>query len=79
MAGPIDLVAKDVYKYTLSFADDYTGMNIVYFINQKSNTLEVTEKFLSDNAPFGKIEWLWSNNRSEFMSKISNLCPAKMQ
>lgn len=79
MAGPIDLVAKDVYKYTLSFADDYTGMNIVYFINQKSNTLEATEKFLPDNAPFGEIKWLWSNNGSEFRSKISNLCHVKIQ
>ena len=25
LAGPIDSVAKDGYKYALSFADDYTG------------------------------------------------------
>ena len=69
LAGPIDPVAKDGYKYALSFVDDYTGINIVYFLKQKSDTLEATEKFLSDTAPFGKIRRLRSDNGSEFTSK----------
>ena len=69
LAGPIDPVAKDGYKYALSFVDDYTGINIVYFLKQKSDTLEATEKFLSDTTPFGKIRRLRSDNGSEFTSK----------
>ena len=69
LAGPIDPVAKEGYKYTLSFVDDYTAINIVYFLKQKSDTLEATEKFLSDTAPFGKIKRLRSDNGSEFTSK----------
>ena len=69
LAGPIDPVAKDGYKYALSFVHDYTGINIVYFLKQKSDTLEATEKFLSDTAPFGKIKRLRSDNGSEFTSK----------
>ena len=69
LAGPIDPVAKDGYKYALSFVDDYTGINIVYFLKQKSDTLKATEKFLSDTAPFGKIKRLRSDNGSEFTSK----------
>ena len=69
LAGPIDPVAKDGYKYVLSFVDVYTGMNMVYFLKQKSNTLEATEKFLSDIVPSGKIKQLWGKNGSEFMSK----------
>ena len=69
LAGPIDPLAKDGYKYALSFVDDYTGINIVYFLKQKSDTLEATEKFLSDTAPFGKIKRLRSDNGSEFTSK----------
>ena len=69
LAGPIDPVANDGYKYALSFVDDYTGINLVYFLKQKSGTLETTEKFLSDTEPFGKIKRLRSDNGSEFTSK----------
>ena len=56
LAGPISPVAKDGFRYTLSFVDDYTGVNTVYFLKHKSDTVEATEKFLADTAPFGKIK-----------------------
>ena len=77
LAGPIDPVAKEGYKYALSFVDDYTGITIVYFLKQKSDTLEATEKYLSDTAPFGKIKRLRSDNGSEFTSKNFKSLPRK--
>ena len=68
LAGPIDPVARDGFKYALCFVDDYTGINMVYFLKQKSDTVEATQKFLADIAPFGKIKRIWSDNGTEFTS-----------
>jgi hypothetical protein len=56
LAGPIEPVAKDGFRYALSFVDDYTGINMIYFIKRKSDTLEATEKYLADVAPYGKVK-----------------------
>ena len=69
LAGPIDPVAKGGFRYALCFVDDYTGIHMVYFLKQKSDTLEATQKFLADTAPFGKIKRLRSDNGGEFVSK----------
>ena len=69
LAGPIDPVARDGFKYALCFVDDYTGINMVYFLKQKSDTLEATQKFLADVAPFGKIKRIRTDNGTEFKSK----------
>ena len=39
----------------LSFADDYSGIIMIYFLKQKSDTLETTKQFLAHTAPIGKI------------------------
>ncbi len=69
LASPINPVAKDGFKYTLSFVDDHTGINMAYFLKQKSDTVEAMQKFLADAAFFGKIKCIWSSNRTELMSK----------
>ena len=69
LSGPINPVAKDGFKYALSFVDDHTGNNVVYFLKQKSDTAEATQKFLADTAPFGKIKRIRSDNGTEFTSK----------
>lgn len=69
IAGPIDPVARYGFKYALCFVDDYTGINMVYFLKQKSDTLEATQKFLADIAPFGKIKRIRTDNGTEFKSK----------
>ena len=69
LAGPISPAAKDGFKYALSFIDDYTGINKVYFLKQKSDTVEATQKFLADTTPFGKIKRIRSDNGTEFTSK----------
>ena len=68
LAGPIEPVAKDGFKYALSFVDDFSGTNMVYFLRQKSNAVEATEKFLADAAPYGKVRRLRSDNGGEFMN-----------
>ena len=47
----------------------HTGVNTVYFLKQKSDTVEATEKFLADTGPFGKIKRIQSDNGMEFMSQ----------
>ena len=68
LAGPIDPAARNGFKYALCFVDDYTGINMVYFLKQKNDTLEATQKFLADIAPFGKIKRIRSDNGTEFKS-----------
>lgn len=41
----------------------------VYFLKQKSDTVQATEKFLADTAPYGKIKCIRSDNGAEFMGK----------
>lgn len=74
LAGPISPVAKDGFRYALSFVDDHTGVNPVYFLKHKSDTVEATEKFLADAAPFGKIKRIRSDNGTNSRTKILNLC-----
>ena len=62
LAGPTEPVAKDGFKYALSFVDDFSGTNMIYFLRQKSDAVEATEKFLADAAPYGKVRWLRSDN-----------------
>ena len=69
LAGPISAVARDGFRYVLCFVDDHSGINMVYFLKQKSDTLEATEKFFADVAPYGKVKRIRSDNGSEFMNK----------
>jgi hypothetical protein len=68
LAGPIDPVAKDGFKYALGFVDDYSGLIMVYFLRQKSDTVHATERFLSDCAPYGSVKCLRSDFGGEFTS-----------
>ena len=65
LAGPIEPVAKDGFK---SFVDDFLGTNMVYFLRQKRDAVEATEKFLADTASYGKVRRLRSDNGGEFMN-----------
>ena len=48
LAGPIQPLAKDGYKYVLNFIDDYSGLIMLYFLKHKSDTLLTTTKYLAD-------------------------------
>ena len=44
LAGPIQLLAKDSYKYVINFIDDYSGLTMLYFLTHESDTLLATKK-----------------------------------
>ena len=69
LAGPVTPTAREGFKYALSFVDDYTGVNMVYFLKQKSDTTAATEKFLADVAAYGKVKCIRSDNGGEFIGK----------
>ena len=69
LAGPIDPVSKDGHKYALSFTDDYSSAVFVYFLKHKSDTVQATEKFIADVAPYGKIKCMRSDNGTEYTCK----------
>ena len=69
LAGPITPMARDGFEYSLCLVDDYTGINMVYFLKQKSDTVEATKKNLSDSSPYGKVQILGSHNGGEFFNK----------
>ena len=68
LAGPIDPVAKDGFRYAISFVDDYSGINMTYFLKSKSDTSKAAEKFIADCSPYGKIKRLRTDNGTEFTS-----------
>ena len=75
LAGPISPVARDGFKYAISFIDDYSGAIFQYFLKQKSDTVAATERFLADVAPYGDVKRLRSDNGTEFTSKeFQSLC-----
>ncbi len=69
LAGPIDPVARDGFKYTLSFVDDYSGTIMIYFLKCKSDAPEALQQFLADTAPFGRVKRIRSDNGTEFTSQ----------
>ena len=56
LAGPIDPVAKDGFRYAMIFVDDYSSCSFTYFLKHKSDALKATEKFLADTKPYGRVK-----------------------
>lgn len=69
LAGPVPNESIDGYKYVQSFTDDYSNAVFVYFLKTKADTVQATEKFLADTAPYGKVKCMRSDNGKEFMCK----------
>ena len=40
LAGPIDPIAKEGFKYSISFVDDYSGLIIIYFLKNKNDNIK---------------------------------------
>lgn len=66
LAGPIATESVDGYKYVQSFTDDYSNSVFVYFLKTKTDTVQATEKFLADVAPYGNVKCIRSDNGTEF-------------
>ena len=58
LAGPIEPMAKENFRYVINFVDDFSGACFVYFLKQKYDATKALEKFLSDVAPYGKVKRL---------------------
>ena len=58
LAGPIEPVAKDGYKYEIIFTDDFSHCLFTYFLKSKSDASKAIERFLADVAPYGKVKTL---------------------
>ena len=68
LAGPIDPVSKEGFKYSIVFTDDFSGAIFVYFLKNKSDTVQATEKFLVDCSPYGQVKCMRSDTGTEFTS-----------
>ena len=68
LAGPIDPVSREGFRYGIAFTDDYSGAMFVYFMKAKSDTVAATERFLADSAPYGTVKCIRSDNGTEFTS-----------
>ncbi|KAJ8044729.1 Copia protein [Holothuria leucospilota] len=68
LAGPIEPVSKEGFKYAMAFTDDFSGAVFVYFLKSKRDVISATEKFLADSAPFGNVKRIRSDNGTEFTS-----------
>ena len=66
LAGPIHPESKEGFKYTLSFTDDFSSAVFVYFLKQKSDTVQATERFIADTAPYAKIKRVRSDGGTEY-------------
>ena len=69
LAGPIQPLTKDGYKYVLNFIDDYSGLTMLYFLKRKSDTLLATKKYPTDIAPYSHVKCSLTDNRTEFISE----------
>lgn len=68
LAGPIEPVSKEGFKYAMAFTDDYSGTVFVYFPKSKRDVVTATEKILADSSPFGNVKCVRSDNVTEFTS-----------
>ena len=68
IAGPMDPIARDGFKYAINFVNDYSGMIFVYFMKGKDNAPRAFEQFLADTAPYGLVKRLCSDNAKKFLS-----------
>ena len=69
LAGPIQPLGKDGYKYVRNFIDDSSGLTMLYFLKRKSDTLLDTTKYLADIVPYGHVKCLRNDNGTDFTSE----------
>ena len=69
LAGPIQPLAKDGYKYVINFIDGYSGLTMLNVLKHKSDILLDTMRYLADITPYGHVKCLWTDNGMEFTSE----------
>ena len=68
LACPINPVSKEGLNYCIAITDNYSGVVFVYFLKNKNDTVQATEKFLADCSPYNQVKCIRSDNGSEFKS-----------
>ena len=68
LAGPIEPISREGFKYVLGCVDDFSGLIALYFLKKKSDTFQATEKFLADVGPYGSVKRIRSDQGGEFIS-----------
>ena len=69
VVGPIEPMAKDGFRFGITFTDDYSGLIFVYFLKHKNQAVKALEQFLADTAPYGKTKCIRSDNGTEYTCK----------
>ena len=72
LAGPIDPIGKDGFKYFINFIDEYSGCTFYYCLKQRSDAVKAAEKFITDIARYGKIKFIRTDNGGEYISEDFN-------
>ena len=67
LAGPIQPLAKNGYKYVINFIDDYSGLTMLFFKTRVRHFACYDE--ISDIGPYSHVKCLWTDNGTEFTSE----------
>ena len=65
IAGPIDSVALNNFRYVINFVDDKSGYIFDYCIKNKSDAKYALKQFLADSSSYGVVKCLRSDNALE--------------
>ena len=68
LAGPIEPVALDGYRYSLVCVDNFSNLTIVYVFRHKSDTAVAFKKCLADVSSLGLVKRVRSDNGGKFTS-----------
>lgn len=50
LSGPIDPVAREGFRYAISFVDDYSGIIMVYFLKCKRDSWQIPFHMVQSNV-----------------------------
>ena len=59
LAGPIQPLGKEGYRYVLNFIDVFSGLIMLYFLKHKSDTLLATKKCRGKTELMIQNDWSW--------------------
>ncbi len=68
LAGPVTPTSINGHRYSIAFTDDLSGSVFTYFLKNKNEAIDATERFLADISLYGKVHTLRSDNGGEFCS-----------
>ena len=69
LAGPIESMARDGFRYAMNFVDSFSGAIFIYFLRHKSDAFKAFEQFLADTNVYGTVCRVRSDCGTEYSSK----------